>query len=394
MRWRNTLLAGATLLLAHPWQANGWTVIDGIFGNLAARGPLARGPLAERAVGGCPAGFTNCDVFGCIQGDSCPQPCSKRGDRTSCAYSLNGVGCKWTANKCITDVQCNIAPDGSCPVGCQGCGTFQCISADLKCPVPCKYRQQGDCNTSQLYNGIGCAWNKNKCLSWDVINAMPLDAAEIVAIQDLSPVPSGAVTDPKPQQSESESSKSKPPYSRSSESESSESSESSSHAKPTHSESESSESHSESKSESKSESRSESHSASRSESRSESPLPTAHKPGNGADHLSSESSSEGEGTTTGGISTPMLIAIIVGVLIVIGLISWAGLRHFTKKKKQQQNAKPAYTEYNDYEEEYEPNADGYYDDGRPVSAYNSLYDHKGKDHKDYDYRETTGGWER
>ncbi|KAJ2265886.1 hypothetical protein EV176_005790, partial [Coemansia sp. RSA 451] len=72
---------------------------------------------------------------------------------------MNGVGCKWSLGKCVQDVQCSVGIDGSCPDACQGCGIFQCINLELECPVPCKYRDKGECQTNELYNGIGCAWN-------------------------------------------------------------------------------------------------------------------------------------------------------------------------------------------------------------------------------------------
>ncbi|KAJ1734316.1 hypothetical protein LPJ61_001137 [Coemansia biformis] len=120
--------------------------------------------------------------------------------------------------------------------------------------------------------------------------------------------------------------------------------------------------------------------------------------------MSEESSSE-TATTSSGPGIPLIIGIVVGVLILIGLLSWGGLYYFTKKKKQQQQAnKTEHTEYNDYENEYQ-DEEGDYDDYGRTSPYTGLYNKRdtegyeqhSKHNKHvtdgYDRRETAGGWD-
>ncbi|KAJ1875564.1 hypothetical protein LPJ55_000557 [Coemansia sp. RSA 990] len=364
MRWNNRALAGAGLLLMQAWQAHAW----------AAGWPRnATQALAARAVGGCPAGFTNCDVFGCIEGSDCPQTCADRGDSSSCSFSVNGVGCKWSLDKCVQDLQCSVGSDGSCPAGCQGCGAFQCINVELKCPVPCKYREQPACNTDEMYNGIGCAWNNNRCITWDVINAMPLGADMVAAAEDLSPVPSTAAEEPEPEPSsasETASSSASEPSSESSE--------------PSSSEPSSEESSSESSSESSTPESSTPESPSSEE-------PSSEEPAEESSEESSEEPADGESSSTdeaagasdesSGPNLPVIIGIGAGVLLLIGLISWAVLWYCTKKKKERQqmqarmqmgNADDDYMPpYVDHDAMYRESAYNDYDDSpEGISSYN------------------------
>ncbi|KAJ2851549.1 hypothetical protein IWW36_001033 [Coemansia brasiliensis] len=350
MRWNNRVLAGAGLLLIQAWQAHAWA--EGLTRN------VTRG-LVERAVGGCPAGYTNCEVFGCMEGSDCPQTCSDRTDSSSCSFSVNGVGCKWSLDKCIQDLQCNVGADGSCPDGCQGCGVFQCINLELKCPVPCKYREQEACNTDEMYNGIGCAWNNNRCITWDVINAMPLDGDMIAATEDLSPVPSTAVEEPESSSSETSSSETS-----SSETSSSESSEEPSSSSSEESSSSSEESSSE-------ESSSEESSSEESSEESSSEEPTEEE---SSDAEESSSSDEAAGTSdkSSGPNLPVIIGIGAGVLILIGLISWGVLWYCTKKKKERQQMQARMQMGNANDEYMPPYVD--YDAMYRESAYNNDYD--------------------
>ncbi|KAJ2453685.1 hypothetical protein EV183_002089 [Coemansia sp. RSA 2336] len=342
---------GAGLLLIQAWQAHAWTV------GWARNGTQS---LAERAVGGCPAGYTNCEVFGCMEGSDCPQTCSDRGDASSCSFSVNGVGCKWSLDKCIQDLQCNVGTDGSCPDGCQGCGVFQCINLELKCPVPCKYREQDACNTDEMYNGIGCAWNNNRCITWDVINAMPLDGDMVAATEDLSPVPSTAVEEP-------ESSSTSETTSTSSSEEPSE--------EPSSSESSSEEPSSESSSEeSSSESSSEESSTEESSSSEEPTEESSEASSEEPTEEDSSSTDEAAGTSdeSSGPNLPVIIGIGAGVLLLIGLISWAVLWYCTKKKKERQQMQARMQMGNANDDYMPPYVD--YDAMYRESAYNNDYD--------------------
>ncbi|KAJ2664934.1 hypothetical protein IWW48_000548 [Coemansia sp. RSA 1200] len=131
------------------------------------------------AVAGCPAGYTNCATFGCIQGTECPATCSERRDAASCAVSVNGIGCKWMYNTCVQDIQCSVDPTGTCSEGCRGCGEFQCIIQGLTCPTPCAVRPMSKCNTVPFYNGLACAWIGNTCVTWNAIRNSPVAATAL-----------------------------------------------------------------------------------------------------------------------------------------------------------------------------------------------------------------------
>ncbi|KAJ2549242.1 hypothetical protein EV175_004519 [Coemansia sp. RSA 1933] len=143
-------------------------------GELGPLYPAVPQDLFARDVAGCPAGYTNCAQFGCIEGTSCPETCDTRQNSTTCPVSINGNGCKWTYDMCVQDIQCSVNATGACSEGCKGCGEFLCIIDKLTCPTPCALRSQSQCNTAEFYNGLGCAWIGNECLTWNFITNAPL----------------------------------------------------------------------------------------------------------------------------------------------------------------------------------------------------------------------------
>ncbi|KAJ2856087.1 hypothetical protein GGI22_003922, partial [Coemansia erecta] len=58
--------------------------------------------------------------------------------------------------------------------GCKGCGEFLCIIDKLTCPTPCSLRSKSQCNTAEFYNGLGCSWIGNECVTWNFITNAPL----------------------------------------------------------------------------------------------------------------------------------------------------------------------------------------------------------------------------
>ncbi|PIA15796.1 hypothetical protein COEREDRAFT_87546 [Coemansia reversa NRRL 1564] len=403
MRWKHSIAVCAAILLAHPWQVHGWnadplnsisntTIID---------------ELARRDVAGCPAGYTNCENFGCIEGSDCPKTCSKR-DLKTCSFSVNGVGCKWETNVCVQDVQCPINNKGSCPKGCSGCGQFQCINAELKCPVPCKERERDDCRTSALYNGIGCVWNENECIAWDVINAMPLDKNQIKANEDLSPFANSNISD---SDSESSSTSTEEPSETSSEDPSSESSETSSETSSEEPTDETTQDSSETDSKTNT-SESDTNDAETEETDTEEP-DTDEDPDTSDDESSGEGAAAAE-KNSGSSKVPMYIGIAAGVLVLIGLISWGALYYFSKKKKKnnqdgvyldESNPLPTYNpdgyddydNHNDYDNHKGYNATSYTDYSRKNSGdaysyakhYSSAYGDQQQQQ-----RPNIGGWDR
>ncbi|KAJ2346001.1 hypothetical protein IWW50_001961 [Coemansia erecta] len=350
MRWHNSILAGAGLLLAHSWQVHGWVDPVWVRSNVTANYGL--GGLDTRAVGGCPAGYSNCEVFGCIEGpeSNCPQPCASRSDATSCSFSTNGVGCRWSSNKCVQDIQCSVGMDGSCPDGCQGCGIFQCINLELECPVSCKYRDQSGCQTNELYNGIGCAWNNNRCITWDVINAMPLDAGQVAATEDLSPIPSSVLAAESEASAASEAAASEAAASEAAASEAAASEASASEAAASEAAAAAAASSSEepTSSESSESSESSSESSESSETSESSEEPSTEEPESSSSDFEAaglasdvESSSSSDDTAESnekksGLSMPLIIGLAVGAILLIGAISWGVLCYCTKKKKRAQ----------------------------------------------------------
>ncbi|KAJ1801422.1 hypothetical protein LPJ59_000304 [Coemansia sp. RSA 2399] len=152
-------------------------------GELGALLPMAPRELAMRDVAGCPAGFTNCDLFGCIEGTSCPETCDARQNVSTCPVNVNGNGCKWTYDTCVQDIQCSVNATGACSEGCRGCGEFLCIIEQLTCPTACSLRSKSQCNTAEFYNGLGCSWIGNECVTWNFITNAPL-AGNIVQPTD------------------------------------------------------------------------------------------------------------------------------------------------------------------------------------------------------------------
>ncbi|KAJ2509339.1 hypothetical protein IWW47_000037 [Coemansia sp. RSA 2052] len=142
--------------------------------------------------GACDSGSILCPVFGCVQGTQCPLACSARISALTCTGSINGHGCKWVSNTCVEDRQCQIAANGTCPTGCQGCGVFQCVNQGLQCPVMCPLLPQAGCGKAATVNGLGCAWVAGQCVVWDAINGGMLGAGRIIAAQYVPPVLSPA----------------------------------------------------------------------------------------------------------------------------------------------------------------------------------------------------------
>ncbi|KAJ2254992.1 hypothetical protein GGI13_001849 [Coemansia sp. RSA 455] len=138
--------------------------------------------------GTCDTGYTNCPVFGCIQGTQCPAPCLQRTTSLACTGSVNGKGCKWVSNTCVEDRQCPISSTGSCGTGCQGCGVFQCINQGLQCPVKCERLGQSSCGKGATVNGIGCAWMSGVCVAWDVIRGGMVGPGATSAVEYMEPL--------------------------------------------------------------------------------------------------------------------------------------------------------------------------------------------------------------
>ncbi|KAI9506430.1 hypothetical protein GGI25_004905 [Coemansia spiralis] len=262
-----------------------------------------------RDVSGCPAGYTNCDMFGCVQNSTCPDVCSQR-TSANCAFSMNGVGCKWMYNTCVQDIQCSVGASGECSEGCQGCGAFQCIVDGLQCPTPCTVRPQALCGTSMLYNGFGCAWIGNGCLTWDFINGAPVAYNEPEPSQGQLSTTTFTVTQTHtltptftPKSSSTSSSTTSSTASTSI----------SQHSTTSHS--------------------STSLSSSDESSTEEPPLSDEHSESSSKSTSSqSESNESPDKTATKGTSVPVIIGIVILVIGLIGLISWGALYMLTKDK--------------------------------------------------------------
>ncbi|KAJ1665415.1 hypothetical protein IW140_003384 [Coemansia sp. RSA 1813] len=282
--------------------------------------PVPRG-IYMRQVAGCPAGYTNCDMFGCIEGTACPDTCSKRQSADTCAVSVNGNGCKWTYNTCVQDIQCFVNSTGGCSSGCKGCGEFQCIIEGLTCPTPCSLRSQDKCNTAAFYNGLGCSWIGNECVTWNFVANAPLAGNVIQATEGqvlTSTVTVDIIDTVTPSYSSTAELSSSTTSSTATSTSTSTTSKSSSHrTKTKHSPSTSSEESSSSEKESSSE------------------IPTSSEPTPSEEPSESPSSDIThieEKPKSKGLSVAVIVVIVIVALGLVGLISWIGLYRFTKNK--------------------------------------------------------------